>query len=711
MRQFLLSLSVFFYSFGLFAQQAANQKPTLDAEKVIFSLEPFAGTPVPSAGFHQPDPTAVSLDVALKHLRGIEHPSPSELDALKAAKTIQKKPLEGAVPQEDGNPEVVVTPIVNRNFQANLDNGWFPPDNTMAISDDGYIVSCVNSSISYYTENGSVLLQSQSLGQFFDFLPNISDFIYDPKVIYDAGEDKFIMVSLHSNIPSESRILISFSVSSNPQDGWWTYVFNGDVLSNGRWFDFPSIGVSNEDLFISGNLFTASNDFDQVVVLQIDKDPGFLGNTVNWEFFSGVTNGLEEPAFTVVPASYGYDGGYGPGIYLVSTYSGWGNYSHLYDITGDVDDNQVINAFEISTTYYEAAGNALQLGSSKNLDVGDCRVTSAYYADGVVHYVHMVDYENGYAGIRYNRLNVSGQSVAHSNFGLNQYDYCYPSIAPFGTASNPGSVMIGFLRTSATIYPEFRVVGVDGNFDWSGSVQVRSGQAPITVSANQVERWGDYSGISRRHNASGSDPAVWISGCYGIQNGYGNWIAEVLQDGNIAPPQAAFSATPLSGQAPLTVNFADLSANASNWTWSFEGGNPATSTISNPTVTFANPGTYNVELVVSNLAGNDTEFKANYITVENPSSTQAVIETPSSTVFPNPVRDQFSLELELPESTVMTIDLLDAGGAKARTLFHGRVKAGTNVLQFNRQALPSGIYFLSIRTEKAQLSYEKIVVD
>jgi hypothetical protein len=63
--------------FRSFAQQAANQKPTLDAEKVIFSLEPFAGTPVPSAGFHQPDPTAVSMDVALKHLRGIEHPSPA----------------------------------------------------------------------------------------------------------------------------------------------------------------------------------------------------------------------------------------------------------------------------------------------------------------------------------------------------------------------------------------------------------------------------------------------------------------------------------------------------------------------------------------------------------------------------------------------------------------------------------------------------------
>jgi len=43
-----------------------------------------------------------------------------------------------------------------------------------------------------------------------------------------------------------------------------------------------------------------------------------------------------------------------------------------------------------------------------------------------------------------------------------------------------------------------------------------------------------------------------------------------------------------------------------SWFWSFEGGSPATSTEANPVVTYSQPGSYGVNLIVTNLAGSDT---------------------------------------------------------------------------------------------------------
>lgn len=75
----------------------------------------------------------------------------------------------------------------------------------------------------------------------------------------------------------------------------------------------------------------------------------------------------------------------------------------------------------------------------------------------------------------------------------------------------------------------------------------------------------------------------------------------------ITLPVANFSADPTEGCAPLTVQFTNESpTNASTFEWSFPGGNPASSTDENPSVTYANAGTYSATLIASNAAGSDT---------------------------------------------------------------------------------------------------------
>lgn len=75
------------------------------------------------------------------------------------------------------------------------------------------------------------------------------------------------------------------------------------------------------------------------------------------------------------------------------------------------------------------------------------------------------------------------------------------------------------------------------------------------------------------------------------------------------PPVAAFSSdsTTICLDTENTVMFFDDTVPAAtSWTWTFEGGSPATSSDQNPIVTYSGVGTYDVTLEVSNEFGSDT---------------------------------------------------------------------------------------------------------
>lgn len=86
----------------------------------------------------------------------------------------------------------------------------------------------------------------------------------------------------------------------------------------------------------------------------------------------------------------------------------------------------------------------------------------------------------------------------------------------------------------------------------------------------------------------------------------------------VAAPVADFSASQTSICNGQSINFTDASTgNPTSWSWTFPGGTPTTSSSANPTVSYANGGTYAVSLTVTNAVGNDTEVRNGYITVGN----------------------------------------------------------------------------------------------
>lgn len=83
-------------------------------------------------------------------------------------------------------------------------------------------------------------------------------------------------------------------------------------------------------------------------------------------------------------------------------------------------------------------------------------------------------------------------------------------------------------------------------------------------------------------------------------------------------PQVNFSGDTLSGCAPLTVNFSDLTVASTgtitSWQWVFGDGN--TSTQQNPSNTYSGSGGYNVSLTVTNNYGCSATYSAvNYVNV------------------------------------------------------------------------------------------------
>lgn len=661
----------------------------------------------------------------------------------KAAKATLK--AQSAIGVGNDNPSSrSVTPVVNTAIAGNQMTYGTPSDNTMAISNGGKIVAADNDMIQYFTESGGTNGNSYH-DNFFSGL-GLNSIIYDPRLIYDPVSDRFIYVILHGFSSGNSKILVCFSKTNNPSNGWWIYQLNGNPLNNGCWTDYPNIGVSNGELFITGNLFTDQFSFNQTIIYQIGKAQGYAGQSLSYEVWSGIEDGSGSTAFTIVPASHGQGTSYGPEFYFVSARSGGFSGSvgriYLYKISDALSGNAQLTVSTVTVDAYSPAADAYQSGSGDLLDNGDCRMHNAFYLNGIVHAVHHGDYNNsGYNGIHYYRIPVNAVSqTEQSSFGQSGFDYSYPSIASFGLEECDRSVMIGMLRSSSTSFPEVRVVNCDNTMNWSSSVQMAAGASYVNMTGNP-ERWGDYSSMSRKHNAN--NPEVWMVGAHGSQgNSWKAKIAEIQGTYEPAPlPLVNFGSSATEGEVIHHVTFYDSTQNNPiAWKWTFEGGVPATSTLQNPFVSYTDSGTYDVKLVATNAFCSDSMIIEDYIHVfelyrdtlllngitvyvvgedsfeliNGQLFPLGVDETANSSlkVFPNPTPafEMVHIEIEVPSIAHVDVRVYDLQGRELKVLFEDNLKPGVHRINFNKLALPDGEYIVRVMSNNQLVRNEKIIV-
>jgi len=511
---------------------AQEEKATVNAnDKMVKAESGIKGTPIEVTyiGFSNPPSDEQGWMPVISKISDNESEDEALLEKIKEVKErLRKKAaFQYGAPAAEAKTTGIYTPTVSTNF-IGLTNGGSqtPLDNTIAISDSNYIVAFINSKVGYFNTTGT-LTYSKSIYSLINDASIVND-ICDPKVIYDNVAKRFIFYAQTCDkVAANSKVIIGFSKFQNPAAGWYISKLNGDPYNEGSFWDYPKMGVSTTELFVTGNLFDAAGgNFTRAVIYQIPKAPGFAGTPI-----TSATKYTAPSGFTVVPAGKGQSGSYGPGIYLAST-SGVTTGSttvKLYQITNTVaSGSAMLNTYNVATTSYSTAGNAGQLGSTIQLNTGDCRGQDAFYLNGFVHFVHNIDVGSGYAGLCYYRINVNTLAITRATYKVSGSDLGYPAIVSASNDSNDKSVAIAFNQVSDTSYPRTCVIGCDPAMNWSPMVAVKQGKGYVhySWSTTATDRWGDYTGFAKNYG----DPAAsaWMAGMYGnTSHNWDQWIAKI----------------------------------------------------------------------------------------------------------------------------------------------------------------------------------------
>lgn len=426
-----------------------------------------------------------------------------------------------------------------RTFGFNaLVNQGTPSDNTIAVGNSGKMIAAVNSSLRVYNSNGTPAGTIKYFPTFWNSVTNKTD-MCDPLVFYDANVDRFIVFTqICDRSTTDNRILMAFSTTNDPSGSYHFYSFRSnlrEILGSSYpynvWFDYPKMGVSQSDVFVTGNLFANSGQSSfpvESVIFQIDKAACFAGSNNPTAI---VFNSITGTPFTIVPASDGFGGHYGNKMHFAVTSNGnTVNTIRMYTVDGKVDNQPSISTALVNTPTYSQPADGVQLGSNVALNSGDKRGMSAVYIDGVVHFAFHSNGPNNYIAINYNRLQRSGTSWSVQNklISFPGVDCAYPAVAAFGHTPTDQSAVIVFNYSSLSTYPGYRAVAIDHTMNVSNFEELNTGVGAVTfLTDNQGRtRWGDYCGISRKYNES--RPTVWGFGTYGNSSSrWSNHISEI----------------------------------------------------------------------------------------------------------------------------------------------------------------------------------------
>lgn len=162
----------------------------------------------------------------------------------------------------------------------------------------------------------------------------------------------------------------------------------------------------------------------------------------------------------------------------------------------------------------------------------------------------------------------------------------------------------------------------------------------------------------------------------------------------VPAPVADFVGTPRTVHKGETVSFKDLSTNnPTSWLWVFEGGEPATSTEQNPTITYMNTGNFAVQLTATNDGGSNTKKTNGYITVIINDGIEDVAAQTGISIHPENNAKQITIEADAPIKSVVVYDM---NGRMVSQMSPNKARAIINL-----SSVSDGIYTITITTVKA----------
>jgi hypothetical protein len=436
-------------------------------------------------------------------------------------------------------------PSLLSSFAGLLDDGTVIPPDTMGAAGPNHLVSFLNSEVGFFEKNGpsppagTRLNPGTSLRDFW--LPllsanNLPDSasdpkVFDPKVIYDPGSGRFIAVTLDGRLPTDnSWVLLAVSRFSDPTLGWNTWALPADNTGV-TWADYPGIGVDDNNVYLTSNLFNAGDTFQGSKIWRIPK-PQLLAlpqtTTLSWTEFT-------HSRFVVQPA---HTFGSAPAEYFLTEVD-FTRFLEVLQIAGTPPALSSLGTVAVSP--YPNVLN-LPVAPQRDIDSGDTRILNVVYRNGHLYATHTVsDGTNTKTEVAWYEIDPSPLAlVQQGRVSDPTRFYYYPSIA----VNANGDIALGFSgsdNTTGNIENPGAFYTAHLNSDPPGTTLpvglLKAGEAPYFKTGTSGDnRWGDF-------NATVVDPTddltFWTIQEYAqTGNRWGTWwgsfrIADIVGPDNV----------------------------------------------------------------------------------------------------------------------------------------------------------------------------------
>ncbi len=414
--------------------------------------------------------------------------------------------------------------ILFSSFDGIPETNSIPPDPYLAVGPD-HIIQTVNTSFRISDKEGNTLA-TIGADQWYSSVLASPD-AFDPKVLYDHFEERWVMVWLSQNdATSESYFLISASDDSDPVGTWYNWAVPSNVNGNspsGNWADYQGVGYDDKAVYLTSNQFTFGLNADatyQYSKIRIFNKTDLYANTagvLNYKDFWNL------PHFGIRPSRMmeAHDE-----YYFARSFQGGSSYIYYFILT-DPLGNPSISTHVRSVAAYQAPPSVQQLGGGNPaIDDGGCNIRNEpVYRDGLLHITHAsrLSGTNGSA-VRYLALNTDTWGVVSDwQMGSGDHYYNYPALA----VSADNDVLLTYSRSSIDEYMgAYFTIFRAGAQEPVGSVKLKEGEDNyIKTFGGDRNRWGDY-------NGAWTDPAdpsnFWVLTEYVAgYNQWGTWVGGV----------------------------------------------------------------------------------------------------------------------------------------------------------------------------------------
>lgn len=513
---------------AVFAQTAPQEDPNVTR---------YHGLKAELAGFVVPSEIKEDWNYTFRNTKKIHVPGvdvqKDQFKALKAKanKEYQEAIQAGQVGQSAAktNKTTLAGPEVGEQFFGNGYDGGIPNDNSIAISEGGIVVSVTNSRIHVYDEDGS--LKSQVAMGAFAFQTGVTPvgttigggLKFDPKVTYDPNADRFVWVWLNGAESSNSNVVICFTKTNDPDDGWWVYELDGNVTGS-VWTDFPQIAISEEELFITGNLFFDVGGSNGSAIWQIELADGYAGSTLDYDVVS-------TPYFSLNPVEGGSEP-YGPNMYFVRNNNSGGSQIFIHEITNTIAGGGVLSSPSTlsggGAPSYSLPADADQPGSIM-LNTNDVRVQTTYFENDRIEFAFNCAGPASkpsiyYGTIRTSPLGLDFASLKGQIITMDDWDIGYPGLTYGGVSDGDNASFLMFNLCASDVNPGNGAVYIDEDHTVSDPVELFTGNSSINGFDNP-SRWGDYADIAQRHNNLGE---AWVGGSYAWSSSGRTYISQIF---------------------------------------------------------------------------------------------------------------------------------------------------------------------------------------